>query len=513
MIVLAVRYLTGYCASTDPATQEAEWPPHPARVYMAMVAAHFQTGADRKERLALEWLEHTDLPPMIRSSDATFRELVQVFVPVNDSAKERFTSGPQPRKFPKARPVSDIVYLFWQQDPPPEVRASLSGLCAKVTRIGHSASLVQMWVADNKSELPEPTLFPSDGLSDQRLRVPNPGLVAQLERDFNASDIKAHEDMQLGVANAQGPAKRELKKQLRERFPEAPTSRPPQAKRWQAYRQVSRINPGYQLDSSPFDPNFLVFTKASGRALGLESTIQLTTALRDAVLKAAPQPADQQPAWLTGHEFDRSPTLAPHLAYFPLLFVGDPHADGSVKGLAIAIPQNINPAELQRCLGPLLFDSESGVEKQVHLWRNRKPSDDRIWDWRLEREKSDWPLKALRRETWTAPSCEWQSVTPLVLHHYPKKSRPGDVERIVLEAFASAHLPIPSSIQVGSVSAVEGAGHSLSMPEFEAGGRELCRYQTHVNARFDRPLQGPVLVGRGRFLGYGLFRPKIEGSR
>src|ERR1019366_1362897 len=105
----------------------------------------------------------------------------------------------------------------------------------------------------------------------------------------------------------------------------------------------------------------------------------------------------------------------------------------------------------------------------------------------------------------------WASVTPVVLHHHPKK-REGDVERIVREAFVSAFFPEPESVGVRSVSAVEGAGHALAVPPFTEGGPNLSSYQTHVVARFGQPVRGPMLVGRGRFRGYGLFRPMAESE-
>jgi len=103
-------------------------------------------------------------------------------------------------------------------------------------------------------------------------------------------------------------------------------------------------------------------------------------------------------------------------------------------------------------------------------------------------------------------------VTPVVLHHYPRRAREGDVERILFEAFASAGLPEPEDLRVQPVSVFEGAAHARSMPEFTEGGAGLCRYQTHVVVRFPGPVEGPVLVGRGRFRGYGLMRP-WEGRR
>jgi CRISPR-associated protein Csb2 len=56
MIALGIRYLTKYAVATNLARQPAEWPPHPGRIFMAMAASHFESGADAEERTALEWL-------------------------------------------------------------------------------------------------------------------------------------------------------------------------------------------------------------------------------------------------------------------------------------------------------------------------------------------------------------------------------------------------------------------------------------------------------------------------
>jgi CRISPR-associated protein Csb2 len=94
----------------------------------------------------------------------------------------------------------------------------------------------------------------------------------------------------------------------------------------------------------------------------------------------------------------------------------------------------------------------------------------------------------------------------VVLHHFPKKGSSGDIERILREAFKSALLPQPESIEISLASAHAGAGSIRDVPAF-AEGDGFTRYSTHVVATFAEPVTGPLLVGRGRFRGYGLFRP------
>jgi CRISPR-associated protein Csb2 len=178
-------------------------------------------------------------------------------------------------------------------------------------------------------------------------------------------------------------------------------------------------------------------------------------------------------------------------------------------GLAMALPRVLDPEgetseeSLRRAIGSLLF-GEGGEERTVTLWRSKDGQ--RAWEWILEREKRENPSVTLRASTWTRPATEWASVTPVVLHHYPKR-RPGDVERIVCEAFESAGLPRPVELRVQPVSAFAGAAAARSMPEFTEGGATMCRYQTHIIVRFASRVRGPLLVGRGRFRGYGLLRP------
>jgi CRISPR-associated protein Csb2 len=74
-LTIAWEYLTGYAVATNPATRDrAEWPPHPARVFMALAAAWFETeppGAEDEGRddwtaegAALRWLETLGDPVM-----------------------------------------------------------------------------------------------------------------------------------------------------------------------------------------------------------------------------------------------------------------------------------------------------------------------------------------------------------------------------------------------------------------------------------------------------------------
>lgn len=463
MTALGIRYLTGRAVATNLAIpRRPECPPHPGRVFMAMAAAHFETRGDKGEREALHWLENAG-PPAIGASGHQERSFVEAYVPANDKLDKRAGAAlraRQPRSFPSARLDADSVYLIWKTDIPQQLRVPLERLCGKVTRIGHSSSLVHMWVAEGAPET-NAEWRPSRGDSEQQMRVAEPGTLAYLEETF--------------------------------------TNRArPKLARWVGYARASRQDREQPPAQGPFDPDLVVLTrKDECRMLGLEATLQLTSALRNAAMKAAGETA---PEWLSGHQPDGRPTSKPHAAFFPLPFVGPKYADGHVMGLAMAIPRGLPDSALRSDLGRLLFN-ETGEERTVRLWR------DGAWEWKLEREKRDYPPFTLRAKTWTRPAAIWASITPVVLHHYPKRNRENDVQRILLDAFASAGLPVPTEIRVQPASLFQGAGEVRTMPEFTEGGEGLCRYQVHAVVKFPFSVEGPVLVGRGRFRGYGLFRP------
>ena len=249
MIALGIRYLTKYAVATNLARQQPEWPPHPGRVFMALAAAHFETGAEPSERSALEWLEAAP-PPALRASDADERTSVRAYVPVNDVEFGIVARPRQDRAFPRTRPQDDCVYLIWRAEPSVETRAALAHVCAKVTRVGHSMSATQMWVVPDGKE-PEPNWLPDTASHETRLRVEG-GDVAFVEMAFNGEAIQQYDELAEGVNAAKGREKARLKNELQARFPtDLPEWRRPQLVNWQGYGRPSRPKTDWQQWTDP----------------------------------------------------------------------------------------------------------------------------------------------------------------------------------------------------------------------------------------------------------------------
>src|SRR5579875_65124 len=198
MLTLGIRYLTGCVVASDASDRnQVEWPPHPGRVFMALAATHFETGRDPKERAALEWLEDRSAP-LINASVYLERPVVTQYVPVNDKAgpsTAAIQSAPgvtrkrQPRSFARAWLPDDTVYLVWPDAEASGHFAALQGLCEKVTRIGHSISLVQMWASQQVPDK-SPNWIPDEFHATERFRVAGPGLLQYLEQQFNGEAIE-----------------------------------------------------------------------------------------------------------------------------------------------------------------------------------------------------------------------------------------------------------------------------------------------------------------------------------
>lgn len=531
---IVVEYLTGYAVATDPSSRErAEWPPHPARVFMAMAAAFFESDGSSQEkgvqREALDWLASLPAPALMVPEHRP-REVLEVFVPVNDQKGENalLHRSRQPRTFPRVFVGDEPAQFIWPFEEDAETDRHLSALdalCRSVTRVGHSSSLV--WMRIERDAEATPTHLPDASGLGTRLRTPFKGMLGQLEALFGESDRQEHavrtaelDRLRQDIKQTKGKDARDRKAQLQMRQSELLqlTRSQPRAPIRPAISWTTSYRP-VEVASTPkveslFDPHFIVLREHedAAQSFGLESTPQLVEALRDTVMShCGIQPV---PRWVSGHESNGDPLrTGPHIAMAPLAFVGSPYADGHLLGLAIFIPRAIPLADRGRALSSLLFDADDGSPRRITLQMGSLG----VWD--LVRAASGIEKRALQTATYTQPSCSWASVTPIVLDRMPKSDRVKEavawreeVANIVAASCINVGLPKPVSVRVektplflGSLRAMPGQG---GFPSLRKG-----RIQVHAQVTFDGEVEGPVLLGAGRFRGYGLMRPWKEGGR
>ena len=478
MLALAVRYLTGKAVATAVGNRsEAEWPPHPSRIYMALVAALYEGCAspDPAERRALDWLE-TQGPPQLRVPLAFRREAVTVFVPVNDSSSPLSSDGKktaqpiaahlpigrvrQARQFPSVALDEEVVRLIWPQaELPAELREPLALVCARVTYVGHSSSLVHVAIDPSP---PAPNLMPGVRGTTHRLRVAGPGTLADLDAVFLAGRRPAP-----GLFAAYGPPE-EATRSVRGTF---------------------------------FSPEVVVLRKTGGDGLALQTTLRAAGAIRAALMCWSPQPP---PELISGHNPSGGRSETPHLAILPLADVGHAHADGHLLGFGLALPRGCDDqarAALDEALGRWFADGGELVSPPLR--------------WRFAPEEREVPPIALRPGTWTRPARRFATVTPMVLDRYPKRG--GDAERSVAVSCERAGLPPPREIVIATTTLHEGVPGSRGFPAFRTRADRPARPHRHVVLTFDESVEGPLLLGAGRYLGLGMFRaldaPDDGGAR
>jgi CRISPR-associated protein Csb2 len=298
---------------------------------------------------------------------------------------------------------------------------------------------------------------------------------------------------------------------------------------WQGHRRPSPCPPDSQIiHGQHFHSELLVITKMEGRNLGLNDALALTSRLRDAAMSHCP--VTPPPAWLGGHEPETGkPTRMPHTAFLALPFVGCEYADGHIMGLALALPARhfVSAQEPRRLLGPLFYD-DNHEPREIELRLGSRG----VWKLRLEERQS--PPLSLMNETWTGPGQTWASVTPVVLDRFPKPrfaeerlAWDTEARNIISQSCVRAGLPSPEEIDLDTtawhtgVPRADANPHALrtqlasnetleygdGFPRMPSRSGKPCRPQIHAILRFAQPVLGPILIGAGRFLGYGLFKP------
>ena len=542
---IEINLLTGrFVATCHNDRRQPEWPPHPARLFSALVAAWADADEpDPSERVALEWLE-SQPPPGIAASDAVPRRVVSHFVPVNDAsvvsrawyerraenisgltaqlhaelaasggeatkkaaqmerklARERDVEvqvgsvgntnlasavamlpeqrGKQGRFYPSVTPDDARVSFLWNVPAPDEVADALDRLLRRVTRLGHSTSLVSC-------------------------RLIAPGCVPTFEAGEGGSGIRTVRRGQLV----------EMERRFARHGGYKPRSLPYTDVR---YRPVTKAAPQPERERKPNTAGqWVVFEFMPGsRSFPSTRGVELAAAMRAAVFHHAEDPIPDE---LSGHLADGRPTAAPHVAFLPLPYVGFEHADGRLLGMAVSVPDAVGD------------DARRALYRAIGNWEAtaRKAEDDALvltlgtqGVVRLSRLRGPATLVSLRASAWNRASCRWVSATPIALPRHPGRLGSG-TEAARARAWASAEAYVvlacdhvgllePISVAVSLSPFLTGSRPARRFPAFirdGQGGRPVRRQLLHASVTFKHPVTGPLMLGAGRFLGLGLMRP------
>lgn len=416
---LSVEFLGLYGAADVTERATVEWPPHPDRVYQALVDA-----ALPDDRPMLGWIEQQP-PPSVDCGSAVpldWGHKGKAFVPTNyptDTLPD--LRKKQERQFPMAVPDEPVHYV-WRAEPPVQVFESIKRTVNRVTHIGRSDSLTMLavemgtttcrWTVDDNGPL--------------AMRVPILGRLQQLDAAFSS-----------GLRSPPAPA--------------------------------ARYGDALARDSSGPWEGLVVMRLAS--SVALERVTQAADALRRAVLSKL---GDDAPSLAHGH------AGGAHIAWLGLPNLGD-YGDGMLLGLAMAVPKGADSADRGRCVAAMLSVDHIMIgPMRVNLTRPTS-------------------AMSLYERTWSRPARRWVSATPVVLDRFPKRNIAA--EEVVAQSCVRAGYPTPLKVELSRDSA-------LPMP---ASGRFKLRkpgaLYTHAVMEFEHPVTGPVVVGKERYFGLGLFLP------
>lgn len=458
--LIAGRYEAAGAGDRD----SAEWPPHPARVFCALVAGS-RSPADQD---ALRWLECLPPPVVWASSHASpsVRRSYVVTNKIDRSGGSQFHRGRNSalRTRVSSLPTSPQVRLSWSDaDGDAATIDVLDGMARRVPYLGRSTGVAALRCRASGADADPPAGLASftptvDGRGPHLLRVPYPGYLDELVRQHQ-SDRPAWE-----------------------------------VSRTMTYRAgtVGLDAPTVPMGAAPSVYTDVIVLSFRGLRPDGQLAPLFTQALRRAVMSLTPDPL---PSALHGHDAPGQP----HVAFLSLPDVAHAHADGRLLGMAVAIPDL--PADERRAIvrGVLRGSPETnGPEGAERILRLDVP---RIGSVELTHRPGLVRPWGARPERWRQGSTRWVSVTPVVLDRFPRR---GDIEGEIVRSCRSVGLPDPRQLFV-STAPVTAGGIRLrprDMPSHLQG--KLFR---HVELIFADPVPGPLLLGAGRYLGIGLFAP------
>jgi CRISPR-associated protein Csb2 len=518
MIGFGIRYLNGFvAAAAGPEDPRAEWPPHPGRIFMALAAAYFHSGARPAERKALLWLESLSTngafaAPLIAASDVTYRAAVTHFVPVNDKLKstEAFQGVAllrerQPRTFTRAWLDNETAYIWWPEAKPNlQITEALQELCGKVSRIGHSSSLVHIWIA-RPEEIGVATWIPDEDRATIRLRIAISGTLAYLEQQFNGTAVEQYAKLKVAAEDTSDKkAQRTARRQLRDLFKDTPPRQfHPNLPADYGYAKPLPPSCFPEIRGSILSPHLLIMSleQKSGwyRYLDLVSVLKVIEHWRAVLCRQSSDIESRAREVLTGRDSDGMPLQGAHLAFVPCAFVGETHADGHLLGMGLALPRDVS--------GNCRRDVVKALARVTELNLGR------LGVWKVDPVMSTSPPVSLRSETWTADATgarTWGTVTPIANDLHPKSRRPEEACSELLDMIALScermGLPVPREMAATPVSPHVGVPTAVEFPMLRRQDGTLRRH-THAILQFAEPVRGPIILGAGRYRGYGVLRP------
>lgn len=446
--------------------ESAEWPPSPARVFAALVAAD-GTGDRRRvtDGTELALLEGATPPEIYADPDTEVlrSELHDRFVVLNKTdgrgavqeyvARQAGTVRPGTRCCPRT-PV--ITYVWPDLDPEPRERAALEARAARVGYLGCADSPVRLAVSTDV-RIPLGESWRPDGRGRTAIPVPFPGLLEVLDDSY--ARFSAGENVR------------------RSWF----------ATRSAWYRSPSDASPGERVAPEAIWLRFAA--PISGRHVRfVTETLRATLLERYEPVEGDGSMDDPNgvPRVLHGHGFETRGFAT--ACYLALPDVGYAHSSGRIHGAAVALPAGAPSALIEG-----VRSAFSGVDVL------ERPGVFRV---AVSLHGGEPRPIAASPTRWQRASRHWVSAFPVVHERFRRR---GPTLDDVNDWCRHAGLPDVVAFRTSRVPLVPGA---VALHAHEVHRDDGTRHPfSHLRVAFDEPVRGPIALGRGRQFGLGLMVP------
>lgn len=488
-----------------------DWPPSPARLFQALVAAAAMPGLDDAKRSALAWLEH--LPaPTIAAPAAHSGQNVNLFVPNNDlDAKSgdirriaeirSATKRIRPRLFDATLP---LLYL-WRFDGDESRAKCICDIANGLYQLGRGVDMAwavgelvdETRAEEQMSDHPGAIYRPSQGGQGLALDCPDDGSLASLETRHKAN------------------AQRFTRINGKTQFANAPKPR---------FRAVTYNSPATRV---LFELRRTTAPGAPFAPWPLKSAAALVQTLRDGAEKQLAKHFNGSGVVekvLIGRDATEA-DKALRIRIIPLPSIGHVHADPGIRRVLVEVPPDcpIRADDIAWAFSGLTIAAHG-----INAGTGEVTSDD-YWVEQLV-SASDESMLAHYGVTEERAARLWRSVTPLALPEDAKRRR-IDPAKVCEEAKGgneradeqqrACHAVIQALRHAGLREKVAGLrvqrepfyAKGVRAETFAAGTRFSKHQLWHAEIEFAEAVSGPLLLGNGRYGGLGLMAPvqQVEG--
>lgn len=513
-LLITVRFYDGRYHGRTGHPSERVWPPSPARLFQALVAAAARGAAlDEMDIDALKWLERRDAP-LIVAPPARVTKGYSNYVPNNDlDAVDGDVGRIGKIKAPKLikailfHPAAKVLYL-WQLD---DAEGHAERICAIANRLYQLGRGVDMAFATAEimdadraeaclAEYRGAIYRPCTSGSGSALPCPQSGSLQSLVDRYKATGER--------FAYVPAPAASKGKKQPArvQTFSQPPKPR---------FRQVVYDSPPVQL---------LFELRARTRtgeffAWPLTEIVRLVETVRDGAVKALSDVMPDQRACIERVFIGRGATeadKASRIRIIPQPSIGHVHAERSIRRLVVEVPPDC----------PL--DSRD-IAWAFTAWTPHDRETGELGGWQLvEIDEHAGERYAKMPGHYgigeRAGYRRWRTVTPAALPERAARRRinPARIsdeaksgsERLAEESRAAAavcqalrHVGVATPVEAIRVQREPFEAKGARAEVFAPGTRFSKHRLWHVDIALAAPVPGPLVIGDGRYLGLGIMAP------